>query len=165
VTAAAPAAAAKAPVPPWRRVLDRYLESLAVERGLARNTVEGYRNDLSRLGEALAKKGGSDLLAATSADLSAHMRDLQRQGLSPRSSARALSAIRGFYDSLPTNGASADVVTLRALGNEVAFYWALTIDLGESKMRIDIISVMTFGEDGKIASMKAYWTPENVTQL
>ena len=32
-------------------------------------------------------------------------------------------------------------------------------------MRIDIISVMTFDEAGKIASMKAYWTPENVTQL
>jgi steroid delta-isomerase len=74
-------------------------------------------------------------------------------------------AIRGFYDSLPTNGASADVVTLRALGNEVAFYWSLTIDLGENKMRIDIISVMTFNDDGKIATMKAYWTPENITQL
>ena len=32
-------------------------------------------------------------------------------------------------------------------------------------MRIDIISVMTFNADGKIASMKAYWTPENMTQL
>jgi steroid delta-isomerase len=74
-------------------------------------------------------------------------------------------AIRGFYDSLPKNGASAEVVTLRALGNEVAFFWALTIDLGENKMRIDIISVMTFDEEGKIATMKAYWTPENVTQL
>jgi integrase/recombinase XerD len=94
--------ATNAPVPPWRRVLDRYLESLAVERGLSRNTVDGYRNDLSRLGEALAKKGGRDLLAALPADLSAHMRDLQRQGLSPRSSARALSAIRGFYEHLVT---------------------------------------------------------------
>ncbi len=74
-------------------------------------------------------------------------------------------AIRGFYDALPTNGASADMVTLRALGNEVAFFWALTVDLGENKMRIEIISVMTFNDDGKIASMKAYWTPENVTQL
>jgi integrase/recombinase XerD len=108
VTAAAPAASAKTPVPPWRRVLDRYLESLALERGLARNTVEGYRNDLSRLGEALAKKAGADLLAATAADLSAHMRDLQRQGLSPRSSARALSAIRGFYDHLVTAGERKD---------------------------------------------------------
>ncbi len=95
-------------VSPWRRVLDRYLESLAVERGLSRNTVDGYRNDLSRLGEALAKKGGRDLLAALPADLSAHMRDLQRQGLSPRSSARALSAIRGFYEHLVTAGERKD---------------------------------------------------------
>jgi len=95
-------------VPPWRRALDRYLESLAVERGLSQNTVAGYRNDLSRLGEALAKKGGHDLLTAVAADLSAHMRDLQRQGLSPRSSARALSALRGFYDHLVTSGERKD---------------------------------------------------------
>jgi integrase/recombinase XerD len=100
--------AAKAPVPPWRRVLDRYLESLAVERGLSRNTVDGYRNDLSRLGGALARKGGRDLLAASAADLSAHLRDLQRQGLSPRSSARALSALRGFYDHLIATGERTD---------------------------------------------------------
>jgi steroid delta-isomerase len=74
-------------------------------------------------------------------------------------------AIRGFYDSLPSNGAQADVVTLRALGNEAAFHWTLTLDFGGSGMRIDIISVMTFNDDGKIASMKAYWSPDNVTQL
>jgi integrase/recombinase XerD len=89
-------------------VLDRYLESLAVERGLSRNTVDAYRNDLSRLGEALGKKGGGDFLMASAADLSAHLRELQRQGLSPRSSARALSAIRGFYDHLVTSGERAD---------------------------------------------------------
>jgi integrase/recombinase XerD len=100
--------AAKPPVPPWRRVLDRYLESLSVERGLSRNTVDGYRNDLSRLGGALARKGGRDLLTAAAADLSAHLRDLQRQGLSPRSSARALSALRGFYDHLITTGERTD---------------------------------------------------------
>jgi integrase/recombinase XerD len=97
----------KTPIPLWQRTLDRYLESLAVERGLSRNTVDGYRNDLSRLGAALAKKGG-DLLTAGAADLSAHMRDLQRQGLSPRSSARALSAIRGFYENLVTIGERPD---------------------------------------------------------
>ncbi|ULE31373.1 nuclear transport factor 2 family protein [Mycobacterium sp. IDR2000157661] len=74
-------------------------------------------------------------------------------------------AIRRFYDALPANGAQADVVTLRALGHEAAFHWTLTIDLGESKMAIDIISVMTFTGEGKIASMKAYWGPGNVTQL
>ena len=43
-------------VPVWKRVLERYLEGLAVERGLSANTVAGYRNDLTRLGEALAKR-------------------------------------------------------------------------------------------------------------
>ena len=73
-------------------------------------------------------------------------------------------AIRGFYSALPTTGAQAEIFTLRTLGHEAAFFWALTIDLGENKMRIEIISVMTFNGDGEIASMKAYWTPENVTQ-
>jgi integrase/recombinase XerD len=91
----------------WQRALDRYLESLAVERGLSQNTVSGYRLDLARLGEWLAKRGG-DLRTATAADLSAHMRDLQQKGLSPRSSARALSALRGFYENQVTLGERQD---------------------------------------------------------
>jgi integrase/recombinase XerD len=88
-------------------VLDRYLESLAVERGLSQNSVDAYRRDLARLGEALARAGG-DLLTAGPQDLSGHMRDLRRQGLSPRSSARALSAIRGFYENLVETGERPD---------------------------------------------------------
>ncbi len=98
----------KAPLPPWARALRLYLESLAVERGLSKNTVDGYRNDLTRLGEALVKKGGRDLLTADAPTLSAHMRDLMRQGLSPRSISRALSAIRGFYIHLVATGERAD---------------------------------------------------------
>jgi integrase/recombinase XerD len=96
------------PVPAWQRALDRYLEGLAVERGLSQNTVAGYRNDLTRLGEALAKKGDRDLLTADAATLAAHQRDLRRQGLAPRSINRALSAIRGFYEHLVTNGERKD---------------------------------------------------------
>jgi integrase/recombinase XerD len=92
----------------WQRALDRYLEGLAVERGLSQNTVAGYRNDLTRLGEALAKKGDRDLLTADAATLAAHQRDLRRQGLAPRSINRALSAIRGFYEHLVTNGERKD---------------------------------------------------------
>ncbi len=32
-------------------------------------------------------------------------------------------------------------------------------------MRIDIISVMTFDDDGNIASMKAYWGQDNITNF
>jgi integrase/recombinase XerD len=94
-------------VPVWKRVLERYLEGLAIERGLSANTVAGYRNDLTRLGEALAKRGG-DLLTALPPALAGHLRDLRVQGLSPRSISRALSAIRGFYENLVVLGERAD---------------------------------------------------------
>ena len=75
-------------------------------------------------------------------------------------------AIRGFYTGVLGAKAETEVVTIRALGHEAAYLWRLTVDLGESgKMRIEIISVMTFDDDGKIASMKAYWGPDNITQL
>jgi steroid Delta-isomerase len=74
-------------------------------------------------------------------------------------------AIRGFYTSIENIKARTEVETVRALGQEAAFHWRLTLDSDNSGMRIDIISVMTFNDDGKIASMKAYWSPDNVTQL
>jgi steroid delta-isomerase len=75
------------------------------------------------------------------------------------------TAIRGFYGAIENVKAQTEVFTIRALGNEAAFHWTLTLDFGGSGMRIDIISVMTFNDDGKIASMKAYWSPDNVAQL
>ena len=75
-------------------------------------------------------------------------------------------AIRGFYAAVLGAKAETDVVTLRALGNEAAYFWRLTIDLGDgARMRVEIISVMTFDEGAKITSLKAYWGPDNMTQL
>ena len=51
------------------------------------------------------------------------------------------------------------------IGREAIRFWALTVDVGGNRMRIEIISTMTFNDEGKIASMKAYWTPENIKQL
>jgi len=74
-------------------------------------------------------------------------------------------AIRGFYGTLENVKAQTEVLTLRALGNEAAVYWPLTTDFGGSGTRIDIISVMTFDDDGNIASMKAYWGQDNVANF
>ena len=71
-------------------------------------------------------------------------------------------AIRGFYAMIPKGDNATELFTLRALGNEAAFYWALTVEIGGNRLRIEIISTMTFNGDGKIASMKAYWGPENM---
>lgn len=70
-------------------------------------------------------------------------------------------AIRNFYTAVENASSQTDIETLRVLGHEAAFYWALTIH----GMRISIISVMTFDSDAKIASMKAYWGPENITTV
>jgi steroid delta-isomerase len=69
-------------------------------------------------------------------------------------------AIRGFYTAVEGADSKTEVVTLRALGNEAAFFWRLMI----GGMTIEIISVMTFDDEGKIASMKAYWGPDNIKQ-
>ncbi|HYO00410.1 MAG TPA: nuclear transport factor 2 family protein [Mycobacterium sp.] len=75
-------------------------------------------------------------------------------------------AIRGFYANVLGGKAETDIVTLRALGHEAAFFWSLTMDLGEGgKIRIEIISTMAFDAEGHITAMKAYWGPENITQL
>lgn len=78
------------------KAIDRYLDHLAVERGLSRNTVLAYRQDLVRLATSLAGSG-RDLTAATREDLTAAQRRLRLEGLAPRSVARALSSARGFF--------------------------------------------------------------------
>ena len=70
-------------------------------------------------------------------------------------------AIRSFYTAVENATSQTDVETLRVLGNEAAFYWTLAIH----GMKISIISVMTFDADAKIATMKAYWGPDNITQV
>ena len=75
-------------------------------------------------------------------------------------------AIHGFYANITGAQCASELVTLRALGHEAAFFWRLTVRFGESGgMRIEIISVMTFDDEAKITSMKAYWSQDDVTQL
>lgn len=75
-------------------------------------------------------------------------------------------AILGFYANVVGVQAETEVVTLRALGHEAAFFWGMIVDLGDGgKMRIEIISTMTFDGAGNITAMKAYWGPENITKL
>ena len=103
----------------WRRALRAYLDALSAERGLSRHTVAAYRSDLERLGKGLARAGAGagrearpDLLSADAAAVGAHLRELRRQGLSPRSISRALSALRGFYAHAVAAGDRADDPTL-----------------------------------------------------
>jgi integrase/recombinase XerD len=78
------------------RHLPTYLDHLAVERGLAGASLRAYRGDLESYGRWLAESR----LAADRVrreDLAAYLRALKARGISSRSAARVLSALRGFY--------------------------------------------------------------------
>lgn len=84
-----------------KTLIERHLESLWLERGLARNTLSAYRRDLNGFAEWLAPAG---LAAATVEDLFRFLGQRQDQGYSARSTARLLSCLRGFYRSLEDQG-------------------------------------------------------------
>jgi integrase/recombinase XerD len=79
--------------------VDAYLDHLRVERALSANTLEAYGRDLAMFaefaGEALSTRGGA-LAELDAGDVASFMVHLSKRGLSARSSARVLSAVRGF---------------------------------------------------------------------
>jgi len=76
--------------------VDRFLDHVATERGLARKTVEAYARDLAAFTRFALVRRVSGAGRITTADVRAHLTALADRGLSPRSQARALAAIRGF---------------------------------------------------------------------
>ena len=63
---------------------------------MSRNTIESYARDLAGLA-VFAEKAGRDVAALDRRDLEAYVRSLMASGLSPRSTARAVACVRGFY--------------------------------------------------------------------
>jgi integrase/recombinase XerD len=86
--------------------IDAYLDHLRVERGLASNTLEAYARDLNALA---AHVGGAAAPGAVGAEaIASLMIDNVRRGFGARSSARQLSAIRGWFRFLLRERAVAD---------------------------------------------------------
>jgi integrase/recombinase XerD len=77
--------------------LRSYFHYLRVEKGLAANTVAGYKNDLERYAEYLREAGFRKLSDVQESDISAYLQSLGKKGLRASSIARALSSIRGLH--------------------------------------------------------------------
>ena len=83
--------------------IDAYLTHLTVERRLAANSVQSYARDLALLAEHAAGRGAA-VEALLRGDLEALVRTMMAGGRSPRSVARAVACIRGFYRHLVVDG-------------------------------------------------------------
>jgi site-specific recombinase XerD len=81
---------------------------VATERGLARKTVEAYARDLAAFTRFLVAQGVRDAGRIGTAEVRAHLVALTDRGLSARSQARALAAVRGLLRFLVRLGALPD---------------------------------------------------------
>jgi integrase/recombinase XerD len=87
--------------------VDAFLEMLTVERGAARNTIASYTHDLDDFAAYAAGKGHGT--AEADADTcQGYMASLHGRGLSARTAARRLSALRQFHLFLLREGVRSD---------------------------------------------------------
>jgi integrase/recombinase XerD len=76
--------------------IDAYIDHLRVERRLSANTIESYSRDLAALAR-FAEARSAPVEGLSRQDLEAFVRALVSTSLSPRSAARAVASVRGFY--------------------------------------------------------------------
>lgn len=82
-------------------MIDTYLVYLRDVRRVSPNTIESYARDLAVLAE-FADKREATVTDLQRQDLEAFVRQLMSSGLSPRSVARTVACVRGFYRFIAT---------------------------------------------------------------
>ena len=98
------------PTPPE---VERFVDSLWMERGLSDNTLAAYRRDLSLFAAWLVDQQNTSIVSADPGHIQSFLGFKLAQGASPRSSARFLSALRSFYRWAVREGLVAEDPTLR----------------------------------------------------
>src|SRR5512144_575692 len=85
------------------RHVEAFLEMLVAERGATSNTLDAYRSDLCRFLDHAGALGG-DAITADSECLRQFMHAQAKAGMSARTAARRLSAMRQFFQFLFAEG-------------------------------------------------------------
>ncbi len=84
--------------------IERYIDAMWMEKGLSDNSLSSYRRDLRQFHDWLAQNRDSSIMRADRSSLQAYLGARLRQGQSPRSTARFMSCVRGFYHYLLREG-------------------------------------------------------------
>lgn len=84
--------------------IEQFLDRLWLNQGVSQNTLSAYQSDLRHVERFLAGQRRQHLLAAAVADIEAFMLWRRQQGFSPRSTSRAMSALKKFYQFARKSG-------------------------------------------------------------
>lgn len=87
-----------------RFLLDQFMDHLALERGLSRNTRLAYRRDLADFLAFLARRGRGGIQEAQRRDILDFLMEGKQKGLAAASLARRLVAIKVFFRYLAGEG-------------------------------------------------------------
>lgn len=79
-----------------QNLIDKYIDSLWLEKGLSQNTLDSYQRDLKALTKWLDESNRS-LQSVRREDILKYLADRMGSGIKARSTARALSCLRSFY--------------------------------------------------------------------
>jgi integrase/recombinase XerD len=113
------------------RWIDRFLHYLAVEKGLSPNTLEAYSRDLQGYGSLLREKGIREVRKISAEAPLAYLKTIRGRGVSARSQARVLSALKGFHKFLLAERAAAENPLRRVRSPRVVPRLPSVMTLGE----------------------------------
>lgn len=91
--------------------IQSFLAYIGLERGLSRNTIEGYQLDLEQCAHWLGRRGLSGWKSVSSEDLAAWIQALSAADYTVSSLSRKLAALRGLAKHLVQEGVRNDDVT------------------------------------------------------
>ena len=86
------------------QLIAEYLTYLAVERGLAENSLSAYRRDLQRTSGYLKHTGASSFSEVDRGLVARLLFWLREEGLAPRTVARHIASLRGLFRYLLAQG-------------------------------------------------------------
>jgi steroid Delta-isomerase len=121
-------------------------------------SADDFANTVNRYLELLAKGSAAEITALYTDDATVE----DPVGSEVRT---GRAAIHEFYAAIENVDKETELVALRVAGNEAGFLWRLTLNAGDSRNRIEPLSLMTFNDDAKITSMRALWSPSDFTVL
>ena len=92
----------------WPQSIKAFIQYLKIERGLSENTIKGYQADLKKLADWLVQSDTAPAPAKIELDLLQDFVYQQAKVLHPRSQARLISSLKGFFNFLVFEDLRAD---------------------------------------------------------